>query len=117
MNDLLKKEEKLIAIPIKNYVEKQLQKNLKTKIGWEINKIKIQEITHLLMDSDNSEFKGNLTVISQDIAVNIVLKTPDEKLESKSLNFIVGGNIKMSYDFEKKAYQINNEDELFIMEM
>lgn len=117
MNELVKKEEALIAIPIKVYAEKALQKNLKIREGWKINQLEIQQITSILVDSEKSEFKGNLSVISQYITVNLELRTPENKLKKKPLNFTVGGRIEMSYNFEKKAYQINNEDELFLMEM
>lgn len=117
MNELLKKEEALIAKPIKDYINNTLINGFKTKENRIISKIDSINIINFEIDSEESEIKESISVNSFRVYAKVWVQLDEDATTNNTLDLLITKGIKLSYDFEVREYSIDNLEELSIIDM
>ena len=111
MNDLFKKELELISLPIKEYVEKKLMEGFKNRKGHEVIKVKRVNLIDLSVDNENSSIKESILIKSITCFAEVEVRFHEHGTQNDTLNINIPKEIKITYDFTSKTYQIKNEEE------
>ncbi len=117
MNDLLKKELKLVNIPIEEFLKSTLLDGFKNRKGQLVIRVDGFAFIETTVDEDNSEIKEKIIVTGVSAYVDVQVAIGDDgSYTNNTLDIFINKGFVLNYDFESKSYIIEDIDGVIIID-
>jgi hypothetical protein len=116
MEELLKKEIEKIKIPLIAHIQAVLEDDFKTTSGREIRNIIRIQIGEILVDSENSDFNGDIVINRIEIVANANCLLNEGAYRREDLVIRPTNTIYLKYDHPSGLYSIMNADKFDLMD-